>query len=55
MLAFDPQYRNEHDLGDFGGIRTVSPEEIADVAEYVLAITGQNAATAAGIPVEAPV
>jgi cbb3-type cytochrome c oxidase subunit III len=43
MLAFDPQYRNEHDLGDFGKIRTVSAEEIDDLAEYVLQLSGQQA------------
>ena len=43
MLAFDPQYRNEHDLGDYGTIKTVTPEEIDDLAEYVLQISGQQA------------
>ena len=43
MLAFDPQYRNEHDVGDFGKIKTVTPEEIDDLAEYVLQISGQQA------------
>lgn len=43
MLAFDPQYRNEHDLGDYGTIKTVTTEEIADIAEYVLQISGQQA------------
>ena len=43
MLAFDPQYRNEHDLGDFGKIKTVNAEEIDDLAEYVLKISGQKA------------
>jgi cytochrome c oxidase cbb3-type subunit 3 len=43
MLAFDPQYRNEHDLGDFGRIKTVTPEEIEDLAEYVLQLGGQQA------------
>src|SRR5215510_7750860 len=42
MLAFDPQYRNEFDLGDFGKIKTVSEEEIGDLAEYVLEISGQE-------------
>ena len=42
MLAFDPQYRNEFDVGDFGKIRTVSDEEIGDLAEYVLKISGQE-------------
>ena len=50
MLAFDPQYRNEHDLGDFGRIKTVTAEEIGDLAEYVLELSGQDAdpAKAAG-------
>jgi cytochrome c oxidase cbb3-type subunit 3 len=43
MLAFDPQYRNEHDLGDFGTIKTVTQEEIGDLAEYVLQLSGQQA------------
>ena len=43
MLAFDPQYRNEHDLGDFGKIKTVTLEEIDDLAEYVLQVSGQQA------------
>ena len=43
MLAFDPQYRSEHDLGDFGTIKTVTTEEIDDLAEYVLQISGKQA------------
>ncbi len=43
MLAFDPQYRNQHDLDDYGRIKTVTPEEIDDLAEYVLQLTGQRA------------
>jgi cbb3-type cytochrome c oxidase subunit III len=43
MLAFDPQYRNEHDLGDFGRIKTVTEDEVADLAEYVLELSGQQA------------
>jgi cytochrome c oxidase cbb3-type subunit 3 len=42
MLAFDPQFRNEHDLGDYGKIKTVTAEEIDDLAEYVLQLTGQQ-------------
>ena len=41
MLAFDPQYRNQHDLEDYGRIKTVSPADIDDLAEYVLQLTGQ--------------
>jgi cbb3-type cytochrome c oxidase subunit III len=43
MLAFDPQYRNQHDLEDYGRIKTVAPEEIDALAEYVLQLTGQQA------------
>jgi cbb3-type cytochrome c oxidase subunit III len=43
MLAFDPQYRNAHDLGDYGKIKTVTPEEIDDLAEYVMQLTSQKA------------
>lgn len=42
MLAFDPQYRNEHDLMDYGRVKTVTPEEIDDLAEYVMELTGQE-------------
>ena len=43
MLAFDPQYRNQHDLEDYGKIKTVTPQEIDDLAEYVLQLGGQQA------------
>jgi cytochrome c oxidase cbb3-type subunit III len=43
MLAYDPQYRNEEDTKDFGSGRFLSDEEIADVVEYVLQISGQQA------------
>jgi cbb3-type cytochrome c oxidase subunit III len=43
MLAFDPQYRNAHDLEDYGRVKTVTAEEIDDLAEYVLQLTGQPA------------
>jgi len=42
MLAFDPQYRNQHDLMDYGMIRTLTDDEMKDVAEYVLKIGGQQ-------------
>src|ERR1051326_853485 len=42
MLAFDPQYRNEHDLGDYGRIKTVDADDIDALAEYVLQLTGQQ-------------
>lgn len=43
MLAFDPKYRNQHDIGDFGTVRTLSDSEIDDVAEYVVKLSGQAA------------
>lgn len=43
MLAFDPQYRNQHDLEDYGRVKTVTPEEIDELAEYVLQLSGQPA------------
>ena len=43
MLAFDPQYRNEHDLGDYGRVKTVTEQEIDDLAEYVMQLTRQRA------------
>ena len=43
MLAFDPQYRNQHDLEDYGRIKTVTPQDIDDLAEYVLQLTRQPA------------
>ncbi len=42
MLAFDPQYRNEHDLGDYGKIKTVDEADIDALAEYVLELSGQQ-------------
>ena len=42
MLAFDPQYRSEHDLGDYGTIKTVDTADIDALAEYVLELTGQQ-------------
>jgi cytochrome c oxidase cbb3-type subunit 3 len=43
MLAYDPQYRNQHDIMDYGTTRYLTPEEIDDVAEYVLKISHQQA------------
>ncbi len=43
MLAYDPQYRNEEDKKDFGDGWFLTPEEIDDVVEYVLQISGQQA------------
>jgi cytochrome c oxidase cbb3-type subunit 3 len=43
MLAYDPQYRNQHDIMDYGTTRYLSEGEIEDVAEYVLKISHQQA------------
>ena len=43
MLAYDPQYRIEEDTKEFGSGRFLTPEEILDVVEYVLQISGQQA------------
>jgi cytochrome c oxidase cbb3-type subunit 3 len=43
MLAYDPQYRTEDDTKEFGSDRFLTPEEIEDVVEYVLQISGQQA------------
>jgi len=46
MLAYDPKYRTKEDIKEFGGGRFLSPEEVEDVVEYVLQISGQPADTA---------
>jgi cytochrome c oxidase cbb3-type subunit 3 len=43
MVAFDPQYRNETDTKEFGNRRFLASDEIADVVEYVLQISSQEA------------
>jgi cytochrome c oxidase cbb3-type subunit 3 len=43
MLAFDPKYRTEADTKEFGDKRFLTPEEIDDVVQYVLEISGQPA------------
>jgi cytochrome c oxidase cbb3-type subunit 3 len=43
MLAYDPQYRTEEDTKEFGSGRFLTPEEIEDVVEYILQISGQQA------------
>src|SRR6266403_4076 len=43
MVALDPQYRNKEDIEEFGNTRFLTSDEIADVAEYVLQISGQDA------------
>ena len=43
MLAYDPQYRTEEDIKEFGSGVFLTPGEIEDVVEYVLLISGQQA------------
>ncbi len=43
MLAFDPKYRTEEDTKEFGDKAFLTPDEIEDVVEYVLQISGQQA------------
>jgi cbb3-type cytochrome c oxidase subunit III len=43
MLAYDPKYRTEEDTKEFGNGVFLTPEEIDDVVEYVLQISGQRA------------
>jgi cytochrome c oxidase cbb3-type subunit 3 len=43
MLAFDPQYRIKEDVEDFGDGWYINLDEIDDVIEYVLEISGQPA------------
>jgi cytochrome c oxidase cbb3-type subunit 3 len=43
MLAYDPQFRTEEDTKEFGDKRFLTPEEIEDVVEYVLEVSGQQA------------
>jgi cytochrome c oxidase cbb3-type subunit 3 len=43
MLAYDPQYRTKEDTEDFGDKKYLTDEEIEDVVEYVLQISGQQA------------
>jgi cytochrome c oxidase cbb3-type subunit III len=41
MLAYDPKFRNQHDVEDFGTKAYLSEAEISDMAEYVLLLSGQ--------------
>jgi cytochrome c oxidase cbb3-type subunit III len=41
MVAFDPKFRTEDDTKEFGSKAFLTPEEIEDVVEYVLKISGQ--------------
>jgi cytochrome c oxidase cbb3-type subunit 3 len=43
MLAYDPKYRTKEDTKEFGNKRFLTTEEIGDVVEYVLQISGQEA------------
>jgi cytochrome c oxidase cbb3-type subunit III len=43
MLAYDPRYRTEEDTKEFGDGRFLTDEEIEEVVEYVLQISGQQA------------
>jgi cytochrome c oxidase cbb3-type subunit III len=43
MLAYDPKYRTEEDTKEFGSDEFLTPQEIEDVVEYVLQISGQTA------------
>ena len=43
MLAYDPQYRTKEDTEDFGDKKYLTDQEIEDVVEYVLEISGQRA------------
>ena len=42
MLAFDPRFRTEDDTKEFGSDAFLNAQEIEDVAEYVLEISGQQ-------------
>jgi cbb3-type cytochrome c oxidase subunit III len=43
MLAYDPNYRTEEDTKEFGNKAFLTPQEIEDVVDYVLQISGQRA------------
>jgi cytochrome c oxidase cbb3-type subunit III len=43
MLAFNPKFRTEEDTKEFGDKEFLTAAEIADVTEYVLEISGQQA------------
>jgi cytochrome c oxidase cbb3-type subunit 3 len=43
MLAYDPKFRTEEDTKEFGGKAFLTPQEIDDVVEYVLNLSGQPA------------
>jgi cbb3-type cytochrome c oxidase subunit III len=41
MLAFNPKYRTEEDTKEFGDKEFLNADQIADVVEYVLELSGQ--------------
>ena len=43
MLAFDPKFRTEDDIKEFGPGAFLTPNEIEDVVDYVLKISGRPA------------
>jgi cytochrome c oxidase cbb3-type subunit 3 len=49
MLAYDPKFRTEEDTKEFGDKAFLSPEEIEDVVEYVLKLSGQPADAARAV------
>jgi len=42
MVAYLPEFRNDHDKEAYGNERFLTDEEIDDVAEYVMQISGQT-------------
>ncbi len=46
MLAYDPKFRTAEDRKEFGDRAFLTPDEIEDVVEYVLKISGRPADTA---------
>ena len=42
MLAYDPKFRIEEDIKDYGDKEYLMPAEIDDVVEYVLQLSGQR-------------
>jgi cytochrome c oxidase cbb3-type subunit 3 len=49
MVAFDPQYRLPKDTQEYGSGRFLTDDEISDVVEYVLKISGQEADAAKAV------
>jgi len=43
MLAYYPEFRTKEDTDDFGDAKFLTDEEIGDVVEYVLHLSGQQA------------